>query len=81
MKKVLLLLFCFCLLQATYNQPRLQSQQLIVYDVLGKVRYQPTIVPSTTTLHLQELSLGTYFLQLVDEQGSILFNNKFLKVK
>jgi hypothetical protein len=58
------------------------ATKVVVTDVLGKVQYQATIVPaSTNTLHLQELSLGTYFLQLVDEQGNLLFNDKFLKVK
>ena len=58
------------------------AAKVLVTDVLGKVHYQAPIMPaSTTTLHLQELSLGTYFLQLADEQGNILFNNKFLKMK
>ena len=58
------------------------AAKVVVNDVLGKVQYQAPIVPaSTNTLHLQELSLGTYFLQLVDEQGNLLFNDKFLKVK
>jgi hypothetical protein len=51
-------------------------------NLLLAKQYQAAIVPFTTnTLDLQKLKLGTYFLQVLDQQGKVLLNDKFVKIR
>jgi lysyl endopeptidase len=58
-----------------FNQAQMSIQ---VYDVCGKLLFTKEVEASSAQLHIQELSAGTYLLQLNSNNGSVV-QKKFVK--
>jgi hypothetical protein len=58
-----------------FNQTQMSIQ---VYDVCGKLLFTREVEASSTQLNIQELSAGTYLLQLNANNGSVV-QKKFVK--
>ena len=48
-------------------------------DVSGKVVYTQQITDMFTTLDLQKLSRGVYFIKITQTDGKVLHNEKIIK--
>jgi trimeric autotransporter adhesin len=52
---------------------------LVMYDVNGKKMYAQNITDMITTLDVQKISTGIYYIKIMDTNGNIIYTEKFVK--
>jgi len=62
--------------------PPSSALQLQVYDGIGRLVHQSSIVNKTTTINTQELaqSTGLFYITLTDVNGKVVFGKKMVKI-
>jgi trimeric autotransporter adhesin len=55
------------------------ANQIKIFDVAGKMIYQQNVNEMLTTLDVDQLAKGMYFVKVIDEEGVELSSQKFVK--
>jgi hypothetical protein len=55
------------------------SNQIKIFDVAGKMIYQQNVNEMLTTLDVDQLAKGIYFVKIVSEEGILKSSHKFIK--
>ena len=55
------------------------SNQIRIFDLTGKMIYGQTANEMLTTLDIEQLTKGMYFVKIVSEEGILKSSHKFIK--
>ncbi|MEY3420288.1 MAG: hypothetical protein RIR48_568 [Bacteroidota bacterium] len=55
------------------------ANQIKIFDVAGKMIYQQNVNEMLTTLDVDQLAKGMYFVKVIDEEGVEISSQKFVK--
>jgi hypothetical protein len=61
------------------NQSSITNTQLIMIDVLGKIVMQSTITNNQSTITINQLKSGIYFVRLIDMDNNAVYTGKVVK--
>ena len=50
-----------------------------MYDILGNVVLKSSTINSQSSINIEQLKSGTYFVRLVDDRGNVVYTQRVIK--